>query len=109
MIYKSFEVIPETVYFVLDLDSCSDKPYTSWSLLNSGSPFVNNSNTIMTYSNNMVAMATQLYVNMQYYVQLNLDSQNLFTAHVKLFSLHTVKLNSFNMCNEVSFHGFGMY
>ena len=59
----------------------------------------------MTYSNNMVAMATQLYVNMQYYVQLNLDSQNLFTAHVKLFSLHTVKLNSFNMCNEVSFLG----
>ena len=51
----------------------------------------------MTYSNNMVAMATQLYVNMQYYVQLNLDP--------KTCSLHTVKLNSFNMCNEVSFLG----
>ena len=34
----------------------------------------------MTYSNNMVAMVTQLYVNMQYYMQLNLDYQNLFTA-----------------------------
>ena len=37
MVYKSFEVIPETVYFVLDLDFlfwALDKPYTSWSLLN---------------------------------------------------------------------------
>ena len=46
----------------------------------------------MTYSNNMVAMVTQLYVNMQYYMQIP-----------QTCSLHTVKLNSFNMCNEVSF------
>ena len=46
----------------------------------------------------MVAIVTQLYVNMQYYMQIP-----------QTCSLHTVKLNSFNMCNDVSFHGYGMH
>ena len=77
-VYKSFEVIysylKQFSYFVLDLDSCSELlinlTLAGLCLILGLHSSTTSSNTIMTYSNNMVAIVTQLYVNMQYYIQI---------------------------------------